>query len=72
MEVDYLSEEELDLSEMTLIGEFKTGSQTLKVNTYPNEGDNVPHFHIKTSDNKPYSCVRIDAPDYFLHKVIVN
>lgn len=50
------------LLEMAQVGTF--ARYTCSV--YGKEGS-VPHFHFYTRDKKISGCIRLDAPDYFVH-----
>lgn len=50
------------LLEMAQVGKF--ADYTCSV--YGKEGS-VPHFHFYTKDKKISGCIRLDAPDYFVH-----
>ena len=32
------------------------------------EEGNYPHIHVNTNNGQPYTCIRLDICDYFLHK----
>ena len=32
------------------------------------EEGNYPHIHVNTKNIQPYTCIRLDTCDYFLHK----
>ena len=47
-------------------------NKTIEVYIHPNDGGNVPHFHVRkySASGKGFeweTCIRFDSADYFLH-----
>lgn len=63
----HLTEDQFHLLEMTVIDDFQYGGQTYQIDIKSREVNNISYIHIRTLDNKPYSCVRLDKAEYFLH-----
>ncbi len=58
-----------DIYGMSRVGQISGNGVTFEIYVNTNDGGKIPHFHMRDIDDWDnfHTCIRIDAPKYFLH-----
>lgn len=58
-----------DIYGMSRVGQISGNGVTFEIYVNTNDAGKVPHFHMRDMNewDKFHTCIRIDAPEYFLH-----